>query len=734
MAEIKKISIPVTGMACAACAVSVQSMLQAQQGVATASVNYGNKTVRLEYDESVASLINLKKVIQDIGYDLFLDEEDRSERLEQMERHRFISLGRKLSVAALFSIPVFVISMFFHHQFAYQNYLLLALSLPVIIYSGSEFYPSAYRQVIHKVFAMDSLVATGTGTAFLYSIFNTLFPEVMLRQGLEPHVYYESAVIIIAFILLGRFLEERAKKSASSAIRKLTGLQPKYVTVTRDGENYDLPAVLVIPGDKVVIKAGDRIPVDGTVLEGTSYVDESSITGEPIPVLKDKGNNVYAGTINQQGLLQVESVKAGNETMLSRIIQLVDEAQSSKPPIQKLVDKIAGIFVPVVFLIAILTFTGWLIFGPSLSHAIVTTISVLIIACPCALGLATPMALIAGIGRGAAGGMLIRNAAALETASKIDTVLFDKTGTLTCGKPSVMRINWSTKIHASEKVMLLALESQSNHPLAKAVSYYLEKEEKLFEPVKIAFDEFEEIAGKGMKSILDNKTWIAGNNNLLIESGITIDKNPELPGVSVVYFACNQDLLAEIFISDELRSNAAASILQLANKGIEAIMVSGDNKETADAIAATAGITHVFAPVLPEEKGNIIKQLQMQGKKVAMIGDGINDAYALSQADLGIAMGNGTDIAIESAGIVLMQSDLDHAVSALSLSKSVVSIIRQNLFWAFIYNLVAIPIAAGLLYPLTGFLLSPMIAGAAMAMSSVTVVTNSLRLLKMKLK
>jgi P-type Cu2+ transporter len=733
MADVKKISIPVTGMACAACAVSVQSMLQSQTGVVSASVNYGNKTVRLEYNESLTSLTDLKKIIQGIGYDLFLDEEDRAEKLELIEQRRFISLSRKLWVAALFSLPVFVISMFFHHAFPNQDYLLLMLSLPVIIYSGSEFYPSAYRQLLHRVFAMDSLVATGTGAAFLFSAFNTFFPAVMLNHGLEPQVYYESAVIIIAFILLGRYLEENAKNTASSAIRKLTGLQPKVVLVQRDGETFELPALLVIPGDRVSIKAGDRIPVDGKVINGTSAVDESSITGEPLPVFKEAGSMVFAGTINQQGLLLVEALKPGNETMLSHIIRLVDEAQSSKPPIQKLVDKIAGIFVPVVFLIAILTFTGWMVFGESLSHAVVTTISVLIIACPCALGLATPMALIAGIGRGAGEGILIRNASALEAACKIDTVLLDKTGTLTSGKPTVISLHWFPVASEKDKALLLSLESRSNHPLAKAVKQYLEKEENLVDENPSTYDQFSEIAGKGIRASLDGNTWIAGNLALVKESGIQQNELRELPGVSKVYFACNAVLLAEISISDELKSNAASSILQLRKSGIEAVMVSGDNKETAQLIAESAGINRVYAPVLPEEKGNLVKLLQSEGKNVAMIGDGINDAYALAQADLGIAMGSGTDIAIESAGIVLMQSDLGQAVKALHLSRAVVSIIHQNLFWAFFYNLVAIPLAAGLLYPFTGFLLSPMIAGAAMAMSSVTVVTNSLRLRKMKL-
>ncbi|NVO20298.1 MAG: copper-translocating P-type ATPase [Bacteroidetes bacterium] len=735
MAEIRKISIPVTGMACAACAVSVQSMLQSQAGVESASVNYGNKTVRLEYNDMLVSLPDLKKLIQGIGYDLFLDEEDRAEKIEILEHKRFRQLSLKLLTAVIFGIPVFVISMFFHHAFAFQNYILMALSLPVVLYSGSEFTLPAYRQVIHKVFAMDALVSTGTGAAFLFSIFNTLFPWVLEQQGLEAHVYYESAVIIIAFILLGRYLEEKAKKSASSAIRKLTGLQPKTVHIERDEEYFDLPPLLVLPGDIADIKAGDRVPIDGKILNGSSLLDESSITGEPVPVLKSVSDPVFAGTINQQGFLKVEATKAGNDTTLSQIIRLVDEAQSSKPPIQKLVDKIASIFVPVIFLMALLTFLSWLFIGHSFSHAVVTTISVLIIACPCALGLATPMALIAGIGRGATEGILIRNASALESASKIDTVLFDKTGTLTVGKPIVSKWDREANATAESLMILYWMEARSNHPLAKAIRDFLGNLLNISEDQKKPFDSFEEIAGKGIIAKKDLSEWRVGNEEFLRDSGLTLNPlpNKQVAGMSRVYFAVNNELTASFELLDELKSNARSTVLEFRKMGIEPVMVSGDSEDAAIQMGEAAGISRIFGRVMPEGKGNLVKSLQSEGKKVGMIGDGINDAYALAQSDLGIAMGNGTDIAIESAGIVLLQSDLEHSVRALRLSRAVVQIIKQNLFWAFFYNLIAVPVAAGLLYPFTGFLLNPMLAGAAMAMSSVTVVVNSLRLHKMKL-
>lgn len=722
-------------MACAACAVSVQSMLQSQAGVESASVNYGNKTVRLEYNDMLVSLPDLKKLIQGIGYDLFLDEEDRAEKIEILEHKRFRQLSLKLLTAVIFGIPVFVISMFFHHAFAFQNYILMALSLPVVLYSGSEFTLPAYRQVIHKVFAMDALVSTGTGAAFLFSIFNTLFPWVLEQQGLEAHVYYESAVIIIAFILLGRYLEEKAKKSASSAIRKLTGLQPKTVHIERDEEYFDLPPLLVLPGDIADIKAGDRVPIDGKILNGSSLLDESSITGEPVPVLKSVSDPVFAGTINQQGFLKVEATKAGNDTTLSQIIRLVDEAQSSKPPIQKLVDKIASIFVPVIFLMALLTFLSWLFIGHSFSHAVVTTISVLIIACPCALGLATPMALIAGIGRGATEGILIRNASALESASKIDTVLFDKTGTLTVGKPIVSKWDREANATAESLMILYWMEARSNHPLAKAIRDFLGNLLNISEDQKKPFDSFEEIAGKGIIAKKDLSEWRVGNEEFLRDSGLTLNPlpNKQVAGMSRVYFAVNNELTASFELLDELKSNARSTVLEFRKMGIEPVMVSGDSEDAAIQMGEAAGISRIFGRVMPEGKGNLVKSLQSEGKKVGMIGDGINDAYALAQSDLGIAMGNGTDIAIESAGIVLLQSDLEHSVRALRLSRAVVQIIKQNLFWAFFYNLIAVPVAAGLLYPFTGFLLNPMLAGAAMAMSSVTVVVNSLRLHKMKL-
>lgn len=720
-------------MSCAACAVSVQSMLQSKNGVISASVNYGNKTVRLEYDPEIVELQELKKTLQGIGYDLFLDEEDKVARLEALEHKRYILLARRLVVAILFSLPVFILSMFFHHAIAYQNDLLFGLSLPVILYSGSEFYLSAIRQIRYRVFAMDSLVATGTGAAFLYSTFNTFFPEVLSGFGMHPDVYFESAVIVIAFILLGRFLEEKAKKSASSAIRKLTGLQPKMVTVERDGETFDLSPALVIPGDRIVVRPGDKIPVDGSILSGESMVDESSITGEPMPVNRKTGDPVFAGTISGTGVMTVEAVKAGNETLLSQIIRLVEEAQSTKPPVQKIVDRITGVFVPVVFALSALTFIIWMLAG-SPATAIVTSISVLIIACPCALGLATPTALISGLGRGAAEGILIRNAAVLETAGNVDTILLDKTGTITQGKPSVKEIVWSEAADASDRSMLATMETASNHPLATAAVKFL-----ALQGIKAGhpYDSLTEKGGKGLEAHLNGEVWYAGSNLFMAENGIPIIYNniagPTASEGTCIYFARQKQLLATILLTDEVKKGSAEAVASFNRHGLNVAMVSGDTFDAASVVAGKAGIKEVYAPVLPDAKGNLVKQLQERGRKVCMVGDGINDAYALAQSDLGIAMGNGTDVAIESAGIVLSRPDLMQAVKALRLSVSVRKIIRQNLFWAFIYNIIAIPVAAGILIPLTGFMLNPMLAGAAMAMSSVTVVTNSLRLRTMNI-
>jgi P-type Cu2+ transporter len=718
---IKKEVYPVTGMACAACAGSVESMLASLSGVQSAVVNYAGSNVYVVFDDALVFPQDLVKSAESIGYGLIIEQENLTEKLQGIEEGNFRKLKQRLIVAALFSLPVFVLSMVHAFHFTYMNWLLMLLSLPVLLYSGAEFYIHAWKQARNRLVNMDTLVALSTGFAFAFSIVNTVIPSILLQAGLSPHVYYESAVVIITFILAGKFLEERSKSKASAVIRGLMGLQPKTLTVIRDGNEMELPLLMVTPGDKVTVRPGDRIPVDGLIQTGESYIDESSITGEPLPVLKSPGEAVYAGTLNQNGNLILTATKAGKNTLLAGIIALIQEAQSAKPPIQKLADRISSVFVPVVLALASLTFLIWWLAGPSpsLTFAFLTTISVLIIACPCALGLATPAALITGIGRGASSGILVRNAHNLETACKIDSVVFDKTGTLTCGTPSVVENTWFTEDEQS-KVLLFSLEKKSAHPLAKAVSTYLGD----LQPLPL--DTFSEIPGMGVRAEFNGKILMAGNRRFMDESGISI--SDEISGENSVYYS-TAGLLAAVFrIDDPVRESAAAAVASLRAEGIEVFMLTGDRTETAARIAAETGIVRYTAGVLPSEKNLFIRELRKQGRRVAMVGDGINDSAAMAEADLGIAMSTGSDIAIDSAGIILMQGDLRSVVKAIRLSRHTVRIIRQNFFWAFFYNIIAIPVAAGVLYPFTGFLLSPMIAGAAMAMSSVTVVLNSLRL------
>jgi Cu2+-exporting ATPase len=578
---------------------------------------------------------------------------------------------------------------------------------------------------------MDSLVTTGTLVAFLYSMFHTFFPTRLQTGGMSAGLYYESAVVIINFVLLGRFLEDRARRSASASLRKLGGLQPKVVTIERENESFDLPFSLILPGDKVSVKPGDKIPVDGTVESGYSMVDESSISGEPLPVPKEAGQFVYAGTLNQSGLLIVKAEKPGNDTLLAQIIRLVDEAQSSKPPIQKLVDKITQYFVPSIFLIAIITFISWWILG-SLNQAIISGVSVLIIACPCALGLATPAALVAGMGRGAKEGLLIRNSAALEIASRINVLFMDKTGTITSGKPMVNNIHWYDVQHEEYWNTILMLESASSHPLATAITTYIKEQQAISIHHTDKADIFEEKAGQGIYAVVNGIEWHIGSAGFLNDQGINLTGKSE-QGVTKVYVLRNHKLLADLSISDSIRPDAATMVHHLKREGIEPVMVSGDSQEAAEYIARQAGIDKVYAGILPDRKGELVKKYQSENYKVAMIGDGINDAYALAQADLAFAMGSGSDIAMETSSIVLIKSSLSNVIKSLVLSKALIRIIRQNLFWAFFYNIIAIPLAAGIFYPFTGYMLDPMIAGAAMAMSSITVVGNSLRLRKIKL-
>ncbi len=738
--EIVEKSHKVSGMTCASCAISLETYLKPFDGVTDVSVNYPNQSVAIKYHPNTISIETIQEKAQEIGYSILLgDEKEIQKTFEESEEKRLKSLKSKLIFSAIFSIPVFIMAMFFMGKIPYENWIMMALSIPVLFWSGSEFFVIAWRKLKHFSANMDTLVALSTGVAFTFSVFNTVYPQFFLSRGVAPHVYYESAVIIITLILLGRFLEERAKSKTSSAIKKLMGLKPKEVSVIRNGEEQIILYEEIIKGDLIILKPGDKVPVDGKVKKGETYIDESMISGEPIPVAKVKGDQVLAGTVNQKGSLRIIANKVGNETLLSQIIKLVEQAQASKPAIQKLADKVAGIFVPIVISISLLTFALWYIFGPepTFTYALLTLITVLIIACPCALGLATPTALMVGIGKGAEQGILIKDAQSLETAYKIDTLILDKTGTITEGKPKVTNFVWHDENYTAKfKEILLSIELQSEHPIAEAVVKHLKNEN--IETLET--ENFESITGLGAKADVLGSAYYVGNERFMITNGVEIPDHLLLvaeelksEAKTVIYFGSAKKVEAIIAIADQVKESSVLAIQKLHEMGIDIYMLTGDNEKTASAIAKQVGLKHFMANVMPADKGNFVKELQDNGKVVAMAGDGINDSHALAQADVGIAMANGTDIAMESAGITLIHSDLMQITKAIKLSKATMQTIKQNLFWAFVYNLVAIPVAAGVLYPISGFLLNPMIAGAAMSMSSISVLTNSLRLKKRKI-
>lgn len=730
----EKKSFYVIGMSCAGCAANIQQALSERKGVIEARVNFAASDVIVEYNPTLVSDKDLQKTVQEAGYDLLLENETEPEQAEILQREAYDKLHRKTIGALLLSLPVFVIGMFFMH-IPYGNWIMLGFTLPVLLVFGRDFFINAWRQLKHGHANMDTLVAVSTGVAFLFSLFNTLWPTYWTDRGLEAHIYYEAAAVIIALILLGRLLESRAKSNTSTAIRKLIGLQPKEVIrILEDGTEQVIPIKAVQPGDILLVKPGDKIPVDGSVTEGVSFVDESMITGEPVPVEKVTGTHVYTGTINQKGSFKFMAEKVGSETILAQIIKMVQEAQGSKAPVQQLVDRIAAIFVPAVIGIAALTFIGWMIAGGELAftHALLTSVTVLVIACPCALGLATPTAIMVGIGKGAENNILIRDAQSLEQLCKVQAVVLDKTGTITEGKPVVTDIFWNPGIdlrHSME--VLLFMESRSEHPLADAVVLHL-TEEGIKTNLK---GEFNSLTGQGIQGMINGESYFVGNRRLLEMNGISRESEQaeqadacSLEGKTVVYFADSKQVLALIVIADRMKPGAVKAIERLQAEGIEVYMLTGDNRITARAVADSIDLKHFKAEVMPSDKADFVKELQQQGKIVAMAGDGINDSQALAQADVSIAMGKGSDIAIDVAKITLITSDLNAIPKAWALSKQTVAAIRQNLFWAFIYNLIGIPLAAGILYPCCGFLLNPMIAAAAMAFSSVSVVTNSLRI------
>ena len=731
-----KNTYPVLGMSCASCAARVDKTLNGLPGVYQATVNYATAVAQVEYNPEICSDATLQSAVQDAGYDLLVNTgEDVANKAEEIRLTRYRKIKRRTVAALLLSLPVMVISMFFE-DISSLKYVLWILATPVVFGLGREFYINAWRQLKHGTSNMDSLVAVSTGIAYTFSVFNLLFPDFWLSRGIEPHIYFEAASVIIAFILLGRLLEERAKQNTSTAIKKLIGLQPKTVTIIVDSDERTVPITAVQKGDTILVKPGERIAVDGVVVTGESYVDESMLNGEPVPMHKQSGEKVFAGTINQKGTFRFIADKIGSDTMLAQIIRMVQDAQGSKVPVQKLVDKIARFFVPAIISISIIAFVAWIFLAPTngFTNGLLAMVTVLIIACPCALGLATPTAIMVGIGKGAEKGILIKDAQSLEIAQKIDTIILDKTGTITAGHPVVVESLWENGFEHTRKI-LYSLEKLSEHPLSDAVVKTLQNEKE------ISIDKFENVPGKGVKGMVGSQTYYVGNLSLLNDNHITIASHlQELvnkwtqKAKTLVWFADSTQAIAAIALTDEIKQTSAEAISQLQKMGVEVYMLTGDNAISAQAISRKVGINHYKAGVLPNEKAQFIKELQANGKTVGMVGDGINDSAALAQADLSIAMGQGSDIAVDTAMATILSSDLLKIPATIRLSQLTIKTIYQNLFWAFIYNLIGIPIAAGIFYSVNGFLLNPMWASAAMAFSSVSVVLNSLRLKRKRIE
>ena len=732
MSKITKKVYPVMGMHCAACANNVEKIVKKQEGVEDASVNLAAAVLTVDFNSDVVSPEQLKDAVMKIGFDLIIDEDNSMEEQEEAEHSYYEQLQRKTVVAWIFALPVAFMGMFFM-DFPGINWWMLVLSLPVLFYSGHAFYVNAWKQAKHFTSNMDTLVALSTSIAFLFSLFNTLYPQFWYEQGLEPHVYYEAATVIIAFVLVGKLMEEKAKGKTSMAIRKLMGLQPKTARILRDGKEEDILISELKKGDKVSVRPGERVPVDGLIVEGDTFIDESMISGEPIPVEKKLNDKVLAGTINQNGAFVMSAEKVGRETVLAQIIRMVQEAQGSKAPVQRIVDKVTAVFVPTVLAIAILTFMVWMIVGgvDDFSYAMLSAVSVLVIACPCALGLATPTALMVGIGKGAEAHILIKDAVALEQMRKVDTVVLDKTGTVTEGRPTVTGWLHDAGWVNEHKGILYAAELKSEHPLALAIVEELKKDGN--KPAII--DSFESRTGRGIVVTRGGKTYWAGSHRLLNDFGAKVSdllksmvEEYERSGKSLVYFGEESTLLAVIVISDKVKPTSIQAVKQMQAEGKYVVLLTGDGHLTAQNVAGEINANRFIAEALPDDKENVIKELQREGRVVAMVGDGINDSQALARADVSIAMGKGTDIAMDVAMVTLMTSDLLLLPKAFKLSRKTVRLILQNLFWAFIYNLIGIPIAAGILFPMYGILLNPMIASAAMACSSVSVVLNSLSL------
>ncbi len=734
-------------MHCASCAVNIERKLKKTPGVSNATVNYATQSAQVDYDPASSNEDTLSQAISDAGYKAIIMSADSVENsiadtVEKAKQRELMELRNKLYISSFLSVLILLGSFSqiftFTPQFLRQGLTLLFLTIPIQFYIGASFYIGAYKSFKNRAATMDTLIAVGTTAAFLLSVAMTIFPAEMEKYDIMGH-YFDVSALVITLILLGKYFEIRARSQTGSAIKKLLGLQAKTARAIINNNEIDIPISSVRVGDILIVRPGDKIPVDGQIIKGTSFIDESMVSGEPIPVEKHINDYVTGGTLNRNGTFEFKATKVGNQTLLAQIIKMVEQAQGSKAPIQKLADTISSFFVPLVLVLSALTFVIWIIFGPqpSLIYAILNAVGVLVIACPCALGLATPTAIMVGTGRGASYGILIKNASILESAHKVTTVVFDKTGTITQGRPEVSSVIMFNDFTEENLLILTAsLESRSSHPLAESIVNYAKNKNLKLEQV----EEFDYHTGLGVQGKVKGQYIIAGtrllqNHNInYSEAESLINNLQEEHASTVISIAIDGALAGLISITDPIKTNASSALSQLHLMGIKTIMLTGDNEKTAKSIATAVGIDHFEANLLPQQKERTIQSLMSQGEIVAMVGDGINDAPALALADIGIAMGSGTDIAIESSDITLLRGDLSSLVKALSLSKKTMSTIKQNLFWAFGYNIILIPVAMGVLYPFSGILLSPVLASAAMALSSVSVVMNSLRLNMISIK
>ncbi len=751
MAKKETLTFHVSGMHCASCAANISRKLGKTSGVDEASVNYANSQARVVVDLSQTSTKDIEKAVSSLGYTAHIGDSDTEDTAEKERKAELKSLKIKVIISTLLSLVLMASMLPFAPKYLMNGWLMLALATPIQFWAGKRFYKGAWSALLNKTTSMDTLVALGTSVAYFYSVFVLFFSSYLESHSIDTHMYFESSAAIITFILLGKYLEIRAKGQTSEALKKLIGLQAKTAHLLQNGKVVDVDIAQVRKGDTLLVKPGEKIPVDGVVTKGSTSIDESMVTGESIPIEKKAKDKVIGATINGSGSIEIEATKVGSETMLAQIINLVKEAQGSQPPIQKLVDTVASFFVPIVIVLSIITFLVWFVFGPqpSFLHAMVSMISVLIIACPCALGLATPTSLMVGVGKGAELGILIKNAEALEVAQKVDAVVFDKTGTLTEGKPKVIaQVQMSkSKVQIQSNLqMLYSLESLSHHPLAGAIVNFVSGKDSEIQSGKVT--DFKDYSGKGVSGVIKGKQVYVGTEKLMKEKKQKIDQELldkaeeyKSQAASVAFMAVDGEVAMVLGIADTIKKESLQVVHLLKSRGIKTVMLTGDNQKTADVIGGKLGVDEVIAEVLPGEKAEVISEIQRDRvaesqsthNVVAMVGDGINDAPALATADVGIAMGGGTDVAIESSEITLLRSDISLVPQALQLSKVTMRNIRQNLVWAFGYNVVLIPVAMGLLYPVWGIKLSPILAGAAMAFSSVSVVGNALRLKGVKL-